>query len=129
METEQEPGFAALMAGIVQDARQLVVQQLTLFQVEIKKDLRRAMFGSAAMVIALGVFSAALVLLGAAGALLLSATVPDVPLWGWFAIVGAGVALAGVGLVLWGKTKIEDGVTPENSLEGLKENLQWKTKT
>jgi hypothetical protein len=34
-----------------------------------------------------------------------------------------------VGLVLWGKTKIEDGVTPENSLEGLKENLQWKTKT
>src|SRR5262249_25199030 len=38
MEPEAEPSITKLMTGIVQDARHLFMQQLTLFQVEIRHD-------------------------------------------------------------------------------------------
>ena len=41
-DAEPETGVSSLISGIIQDSRQLLTQQLTLFQVELKNDLRRA---------------------------------------------------------------------------------------
>ena len=40
-ETQSSPGLTPLISGIISDAQQLVRQQLTLFQSEVKHDLRR----------------------------------------------------------------------------------------
>jgi hypothetical protein len=131
LETTHEPdapGVATLLSGIMDDARQLIVQQLTLFQVEIKNDLRRALSGLLPLLAGAGILHAAMILLGAGLALALSAVFPALPTWAGFVILGGIVALTGVALMFWAKSMLVN-LTPEKTLEGLKENLQWKTKT
>jgi hypothetical protein len=54
---------------------------------------------------------------------------PELPVWGGFGIVGGCLALAGAALILWGKEKFDTStLLPRESVEGLKENIQWKTK-
>jgi len=125
---DQTPGMASLLSGIMDDARQLIVQQMTLFQVEIKNDMRRAVAGLIPLMAGVVILHTAVILLGAAGALGLNSALPQLPMWAGFAILGGVVALAGVLLMLWAKTMLVN-LTPEKTLEGLKENLQWKTKT
>jgi hypothetical protein len=51
-----------------------------------------------------------------------------VTLWGGYAIVGGALAALGIALVLWGKAKFSTfSPLPEQTMEGLKENIQWKT--
>jgi len=52
------------------------------------------------------------------------------PTWGGFAIVGGALALLGGALILWGKKHFDAfNPLPDKTVEGLKENIQWKTKT
>jgi len=129
VETETTGSMSSLMAGIIDDARQLLVQQLTLFQVEIKHDIRRALEVAIAMMAGMVTFFLAGLTLVFAAAFFLSWMWPQLPVWGGFAIVGVLMAVIGIGLVLWGKSKFETfNLLPRESVEGLKENLQWKTK-
>jgi len=129
VESETSGSMSSLMAGIVDDARQLLIQQLTLFQVEIKHDIRRALEVAIAMMAGMVTFFLAGLTLVFALAFFLSWMWPQLPVWGGFAIVGVLMAVIGVGLVLWGKSKLETfSLLPRESVEGLKENLQWKTK-
>jgi hypothetical protein len=51
---------------------------------------------------------------------------PDLPLWGAFGIVGAGMAIIGVVLSMVGKDKFMSfNPLPDKSVEALKENLKW----
>jgi len=129
-ETDTEPGVATLVGGIMQDVRELFVQQLTLFQTEIKHDVQRAIYAIAPMIFGAVLCVPAVLLLGMGCAFFLSWLVPELPLWGSFAIVGGTVALCSIGLVLSGRYLFEKvRILPEQSLQGLKENIQWKTKT
>jgi len=129
IESEQEPGVGKLVGGIVDDARELIVQQLALFQVEIKNDAHRVAMATIPVVIGASILMVAIIILAAASALLLGALIPTLPLWAGFAIVGGLIVPVGLGFVMWGKTKFEAmNPTPDQTLEGLKENIQWTTK-
>ena len=82
VETEARPSLTHLVGGIVQDAQQLARQQLTLFQVELKNDIRRTARGAIPLVA--GIF---VCLIGASAAALAVAHLlptiwPRLPLWG-----------------------------------------------
>lgn len=129
IDSDAELGVTKLVGGIVQDARELFVEQMTLFQVEIRNDLHRALGALMPVLIGLSVVLAGIVLLGIGGAILLAWAVPAIPAWLAYLLVGAGTLFAGGLLVLWGKSVLDTiSLTPDTALKGLKENIQWKTK-
>lgn len=129
VESNGEAGVTTLISGIVQDARELFVEQMTLFQVEIKNDIRRAFNGLAPLAVGAGVTVIAVLLLGIGAAHLVAWAFPDLPLWVAFGLTGGALAIVGAILVFWGISILEKiHGTPDTALKALKENLQWKTK-
>ena len=117
------PSMTGLLSGIIKDGQDLLKQQLHLFQVELRNDLKRTTRASVALIIGgllagLGAFFLLVML-----ALALHQNWPNaISLWGGFGIVG-GI------LLLVGKKKFDSfNPLPDQTLEGLKENIQWKTK-
>lgn len=130
VDTDNSLSMTSLVSGIINDGQELLKQQLHLFQVELTNDLRRTRDASIPLVIG-GVVAAI-------GALFLFVTValwipwqwPKVPLWGSFAIVTGLFLIAGTILVFMGKARFDAfNPLPDKTVEGLKENVQWKTKT
>jgi len=121
---------SSLVAGIINDSRQLLVQQLKLFQVEFKNDVRRTIAAALPMIIGAVVCVMALFMFLHAAAYLLCYLVPDMPFWVSYAIVGAATGAIGLGLALWGAVQFKSfNPLPDKSVEGLKETFQWKTKS
>jgi uncharacterized membrane protein YqjE len=128
---EQEgASVTSIVSGIVHDAQELVRQQLKLFQVEIRNDTRRTIAATIPMVVGGFLALVALIIFAIMGAHLFHWAWPDhIPLWGGHAIIGGALAVLGLGLVFWGKAQFSKfSPLPDQSMEGLKENLQWKTK-
>jgi len=134
VETVSDPGVANLVGGIVQDARKLLVEQLTLFQVEIKNDVRRSLTALTPVLIGLAVVLSGVILLGIASANFLCWLIPEMPLWISFAIVGGATTLVGALLIFWGKSML-DAVSPtpdvainelKKTISELKENINGK---
>src|SRR4030095_4720008 len=116
--------LAALLGGIMKDAKDLLVQELTLAKLEGQEEL--------------GHIKTAVLLLGigggvaAVGGLLLSvmlvhvlAAYTDVPLWGCYGIVGSGFGVLGWVLLASGKHKVEEIDVMPQTVETMKENAQW----
>lgn len=128
VETEARPSLTHLVGGIVQDAQQLARQQLTLFQVELKNDIRRTARGAIPLVA--GIF---VCLIGASAAALAVAHLlptiwPRLPLWGGLAIVGGTLIGLGAVLVVVGRRYLAGfNPPPVETVQGLKENIQWMT--
>src|SRR5262249_722018 len=110
--------------------QELLRQQLNLFQVEFKNDVRRTAVAIASLSAGGVVCLVAAIILAIALAMFLGSMAPAIPLWGWFGIFGGGLAVIGAALVLVGKTRFEAfNPIPDKSVQGLMENIQWKTKT
>jgi uncharacterized membrane protein YqjE len=126
----QQPGLTSLVSGIISDAQDLVKQQLTLFQVEVKNDMRRTLAATIPIVIGGVVCLLAGIMLCVMLAHLIHWLWPDtIPLWGGYAIVGGAFAALGLALVFWGKAQFSKfSPLPDQTVEGLKENIQWQTK-
>jgi hypothetical protein len=131
--TTSEPGFAALLRGIVNDIGDLVKQQIQFARAEIKSDLRKTR--EAAALLALGAGSAFLSVLffGLMLAHLINwltlpagSEVATVPLWGCHAIVGGVFLVAGAGLLAVGLRLLGTAV-PEQTIQTAKENVEWMT--
>jgi len=120
----------SLVTGIVHDAQELIGQQLKLFQVEIRNDTRRTIAATIPMLIGGLLCLVAVMILAVMAAHLIAWAWPEtVPLWGGYAIVGGVLAILGIALVFWGKAQFSKfNPLPDQTMEGLKENLQWKTK-
>jgi len=130
VDPDSDTRVSSLVSGILQDAKQLFIQQMTLFQVEIKNDVRRTITALIPMLAGVVVLFVAVLILAHSVAHFLSWYFIDLPLWGGLAIVGGVICLVGIGLLLWSKIALSNvNPLPEKSMEGLKENLQWKTKT
>jgi len=126
---QTEPSISRLVGGIIDDTQRLLAQQTDLLKADIRKDLREAKETG----LALGLAG---VLLGLGGLLLLFMFVhllhwlwpEQLPLWGSFAIVGGLLTAVGAGAFIHAKQKLDNlNPLPENSVEAMKENLQWKT--
>jgi len=124
-----EAGVSTLVSGIIQDARHLLVEQLTLFQVEIKNEIERTLRSAVVMAAGAVLLIPGLVLFGFAIAYGICALFPEMPLWGSFGIVGICVSAIGIGLIVGGAQMFQSlKAGPDTALKSLKENIQWKTK-
>lgn len=122
-----EPSIAALLGGIANDAKDLLVQELTLAKLEVQDELRKAK--AAAITLGIGIS-----IVAAGGMLLMLMLVQvlvaftEIPLWGCYGIVGSGLVVLGGVLLAVGKTKAEGvNVVPQQTVETMRENAQWLT--
>jgi len=122
------PSLATLVSGIVNDAQELLRQQLALFQHEVRQDVERAKEVAISLALALPFALTGGLLL----CLMLVALLHEqahLPWWGSFGIVGGALFLISMGLGLWARqrlTTIEPTKGP--AAQALKENLEWTTK-
>lgn len=127
---EQETGSdtKSLLRGIMQDAQTLVQQQLRLFQVEVKNDARRTVQATIPILLGGIVGLVACIVLSLTVAEALSAGWPTLPRWGAYGIVGGVLGVLAIAGVVVGTARFRSfNPLPDQTLEGLKENLQWKT--
>src|SRR5262245_6646008 len=128
VETE-EASLTQLVSGILRDAQELARQQLTLFQVEVRNDMRRTVTATIPMVAGLIVlFIGEIVAALAAGHWI--AAHWQLGLWqGLFVVGGVLVVLGAVFLGISIAKFSTFNPLPDQTVQGLKENLQWKTKS
>jgi len=123
-----DSGMGELVAGIVQDAQELIGQQLALFKQEVRQDLKRARDGAGFMAAAAGACLIGSLLLVLMLVHLLNWLAPDnLPLWSCYGIVGGVLALIGA-VLAWRATQKFERALPEKTVKALEENLEWKTK-
>jgi hypothetical protein len=120
------PSLMALLGGILNDAKDLLVQQLTLARLEGQDELRQ--IKTAALLLGIGIA------VSTVGGMLLSLMLvhmlvayTDVPLWGCYGIVGSVVAVLGGVLLAAGTHKAEEIDVLPQTVETMKENAQWLT--
>jgi hypothetical protein len=124
-----ETSVTSLVTGIVSDAQELLKQQVALLKHDIRSDIRQAKEALISLAVGGAIAALGAVLLSFMLVHLLYWLVPAVPLWGWFGIVGATVTITGVILVYTGVRRFtESNPLQENTLEAMRENLQWTTR-
>lgn len=118
----------SLVTGIIDDAQGLIRQQFTLFKQEIHEDVARIRHASIIIGVGVGVGLLGGILLTFMLVYLLNWAVPQLPLWACYAIVGGLMAVVGGIFCFRGISEIKS-ITPipKESMQALKENLQWKT--
>lgn len=117
-----------LVSGIIDDTQRLLKQQADLLKADLHKEIKDAKEVGLSMAVAAALLSVGGLLLSFMLVHFLTWAFPDLPHWGSFGIVGGLFAAAG-GIVFYlGREKLEKLPVPgEQTVEGLKENLQWKT--
>jgi hypothetical protein len=127
--TQPEPSVTRLVSGIVDDAHDLVRQQIQLLKHEILRDLKEARRISISFAVSCVSGGVALLLLSFMLVYLVNWLWPSQPLWVGFAFVGGLCAVTCVGLFFFAKERLEE-IAPisEEALNATKENLQWTRK-
>lgn len=135
LENPPEHSMVSLVSGIVDDIRDLLVQQVKLTRAEIRDDIHKAgaialMFAAGAGVSLLGAILVCLMLVF----LLHWLTAPagadaaSLPLWACFGIIGAVFGVLGAALLAAGKTKYHSShLMPEKAAHELKETVECLT--
>jgi len=123
-----ETSVTRLVSGIVDDAQELLRQQIVLLKHEVRRDLRDARQMGVSFVVSMLLGGIAVVLLSFMLVYLVN-WLWTVPLWIGFGMVGCISAVVGVGLFLFAREKLEE-MTPvsDEARDALKENLQWTRK-
>jgi hypothetical protein len=127
-DTYSEPGYSvtSLVKGIVNDAQELLRQQLAMFRAEIKEDIRKtaailAATACGGVMMAVGGFLLCFMLVH-----LLPSLVPAIPLWGSFGIVGGSVVLTGGIMAYVAVSRFKTfNPLPDESVQAFTENVQW----
>ena len=120
------PSLMALLGGILNDAKDLLVQELTLARLEGQDELRQIKTAALLLGIGIGVSTVGGMLLSLMLVHMLVAYT-DVPLWGCYGIVGSVVAVLGGVLLAAGTHKAEGIDVLPQTVETMKENAQWLT--
>jgi hypothetical protein len=120
-----EPSLAQLLTGIVNDAKELLRQELALAKHEIREDLRKTKMAMLSLGIGIGVAAIGGLLLILMLVHLLNA-LAGLPLWACYGIVGGLLLIMGGVLFLIAKHTIARiDVVPPQTVETMKENVQW----
>jgi Putative Actinobacterial Holin-X, holin superfamily III len=120
-----ETSVATLIGGIVNDAKDLLINEFTIAKLEIQQEMRKTK--SAAISFAMGAG-----IVGIGGLFLLLMCVHglvillDIPLWGSYGLVGGLLFLVGAILLVRGKQTAEQiDVIPPKTASTLRDNAQW----
>ena len=124
-----EPGVTTLVTGIINDAQNLLKQEVKLVRTEIADDFRKTKEGAISLAFGAGSALVTVIFVCLTAVYLIEwAAHPNLPLWACYAIVAGVLVVVSAGLLVAGKKKFDSfNPLPGQSLEGLKENLQWKT--
>jgi uncharacterized membrane protein YqjE len=130
LQTSSEPSVPSLVSGVVHDLGELLKQQVELFKVEVKADVRKAKEASASLALGLCFLLLSTILLCLTVVYLLhDPQVGNLPLWASYLIVTLGVGLPGAGLAFYGWKKFQSlDPLSDQSAQALKETLEWTTK-
>jgi len=125
---EGEPSVTALVTGIVSDLQDLMKQQVSLLQAEIRNDFRKTKEAATMQGIGVGVALLGCLLLSLTLVHLLHWAIPDLPLWGCHGIVGLAALIIGGILFYVGQSRFASfNPLPDESVTALKENVRWIT--
>jgi len=122
-----EGSVTGLMSGIFNDAQELMKQQLLLLRHEVKDDVRKTATGAASLaaggaICALGGLMLCFMLV------YIIHEAAKLDLWICYGTVGAVIAAIGGALLYFGVRKFQTlNPVPEQSMQALKETMQWKT--
>jgi hypothetical protein len=117
--------MSALVGGIVQDAQQLIRQEVTLARRELQQELDKAKTAAVSFGVAVGVLVLSAVLLSFMLVYLLS-DMAGLPWWASFAIVGGVLAVVGGILMAVAKNQASEvHLMPRQTVETMRENVQW----
>lgn len=123
--TDSSPSMSSLVGGIVQDAQQLIRQEVTLARQELQQELDKAKTAAVSFGAAVGVGALSAVLLSFMLVYLLSDTA-GLPWWASFAIVGGVLAVVGGILMAVAKNQASEvHLMPRQTVETMRENVQW----
>lgn len=125
-----DTSVTALVSGIINDAQELIKQQVTLLKHDIRHDIRQAKEGAASLAVGGGVAAVGGILLSLTLVHFVSWLAPSWPLWVCYALVGGLLLAIGGGVMFAGKKKFDTlNPLPEQSVEAMRENVQWQTTT
>lgn len=122
---------STLVSGIVQDAQQLVRQEMALARQEIKEEINKAIvaavsFAVAGVVGVVGCWMVCLMLVYLLWSMTGHRDDASVPLWGCYGIVAALFLAVGTTLFYIAKSKASQiDLIPRRTVESVKENVQW----
>lgn len=120
-----DPSVATLIGGIVNDAKDLLINEFTIAKLEIQQEMRKTKSAALSFVIGAGIVSVGglfLLLMCVHGLALLL----EIPLWGSYGIVGGVLFLVGAILLARGKQTAEQiDVIPPKTASTLRDNAQW----
>src|ERR1043166_7619057 len=119
-----DPSLAALIGGIINGARDLLLQEFTMAKLEVQDELRQTKAAALSLGIGIGIAAVGGLLLLLMLVHLLHALTP-IPLWGCYGIVGGVLVLAGLLVLYSGKKAVEEIEVVPETVETLKENAKW----
>jgi hypothetical protein len=127
--TASDRSLTVLVRGILDDINALLKQQMALLRCEIRADLRQTKQAVLSFAVGLGVcVFAGLSLWLMLVHLLHWAAALELPLWACYGITGGTLALVGGVLLYAGARKFQSfNPLPHESVQAMKENLQWMT--
>jgi hypothetical protein len=126
--TGNHQSVSALVQGVIDDARNLLNQQIALLRHEVKSDLQKTKEAARNLALGTGISLVAALSVWLMLVHLLHWAAPDVPLWGWYGVVGGLCAIVGGALLFLGREKLRVfNPLPDQSAQALKETIQWKT--
>jgi len=124
-EREQDTSVSQLISGIVADAQDLVRKEITLARHEIREEIGNAKDAG----IKLGIAGAVLAIGGLLLVLAVAQGIADLfnwPTWAGYALVGVVLAIVGGILLSSAQRKLKElHPMPEQTVETLKENVEW----
>jgi hypothetical protein len=120
-----EPTLAQLVSDLLDDAKQLLRQELALAKYEIHQEVHKTKIALVSLGIGIGI--------AAIGGLLLIVmlvhflqALTGLPLWSCYALVGGVCTIVGIVLVYKGKQRIaEIEMIPQQTVATMKENVRW----
>ena len=120
-----EPTVAELLTGLMNDAKELLRQEVALAKHELRVELRKTVLAVMSLGIGIGIAAIGGLLLILMLVHLLHA-LTALPLWACYGIVGGLFAVGGVVLLVLGKNKLARIHTvPPETVKTMKENVQW----
>jgi len=127
LKSSPDTSVTALVSGIIHDAQELAKQQFELFKHEVREDLRKTKEAAVSFTAGACLAFVGILLLAEGLVNLLFWAFPTVPLWAWYGICGLAICASAGCCIYISKQKLEAVHPPDESVQALKENVQWIT--